>query len=142
MFFIPQEGKGKHRVNLRRVKSRSNDQEIRVRESVTRGEGISTPHVRSTLRYPLLLSILWVCKFYAYCLLLRECMQKKGEKNVGKIKLYSLGPYPNAYVSFLRNQSYRSSAHMFLFVLCFLWTMLIMPSATARSLETYVLAQK
>ena len=71
-----------------------------------------------------------------------ECMQKEGEKNVGKIKLYSLGPYPNAYVSFLRNQSYRSSAHMFLFVLCFLWTMLIPPSAAARPLETYVLVQK
>ena len=41
----------------------------RVRESVTRGEGISTPHARSTLRYPLLLSILWVCLIYAYCLL-------------------------------------------------------------------------
>ena len=69
-------------------------------------------------------------------------MQKKGEKNVGKIKLWSLGPYPNAYVSFLSNQSFCSSAHMFLFILCFLWTMLIPPSAAARPLETYALAQK
>ena len=45
-----------------------------------------------------------------------KCMQKKGEKNVGKIKFCSLGPYPNAYVSVLRNQSYRSSAHMFFLV--------------------------
>ena len=49
-----------------------------------------------------------------------ECMQKKEEKNVGKIKLCSLGPYPNAYVSFLRNHSYRSSAHMFLLVVFFM----------------------
>ena len=62
-------------------------------------------------QYPLLLSIFWVCLIYAYCLLLLrgECMQKKGEKNVGKIKLCSFGPYPNAYVSLLRNQSSCSS---------------------------------
>ena len=61
----------------------------RVRESITRGEGISTPHARSTLRYPLLLSILWVCLIYAYCLLLLkgECMQKKGEKKCRENKI-------------------------------------------------------
>ena len=69
-------------------------------------------------------------------------MQNKGEKNVWKIKLYLLGPCHNAYISFLRNQSYHSSAHMFLFVLFFLWTMLIPPSAAARPLETYALAHK
>ena len=33
--------------------------------------------------------------------------------NVGKIKLCSLGPYPNTYVSVSRNQSYRSSTLYF-----------------------------
>ena len=61
----------------------------RVRESVTQGEGISTPHARSTLRYPLLLSnLMGVVKTYVYGLKLkRECMRKKKkENNVGKIK--------------------------------------------------------
>ena len=61
----------------------------RVRESVTRGEGISTPHARSTLRYPLLLSnLMGVVKSYVYGLKLkRECMRKEEENNVGKIKV-------------------------------------------------------
>ena len=37
-------------------------------------------------------------------------MQNKREKNVGKIRLCSFGPYPDAYVSLLRNQSSRSLA--------------------------------
>ena len=90
----------------------------------------------------LVVYLMGVSKLYLLFTTEEECMQEKGEKNVGKVKLYSLGTYPNAYVSFLRNQSYRSSAHIFLFVLCFLWTMLISPSAAARPLETYALAQK
>ena len=48
--FIPKEGKETLRVNLEKTWSR--DQRERVRESVTQGEGISTPHVRRTRRDP------------------------------------------------------------------------------------------
>ena len=60
----------------------------RVRESVTRGEGVSTQRSRSTLWYPLLLSnLMCVVKSYVYGLKLKgECMREKGN-NVGKIKV-------------------------------------------------------
>src|SRR4051812_13973452 len=61
--FIPREGKGKHRVKPINKQTKVYDLEKRVRESVTQGEGISTPHVRRTRRDPLLLVVnLWVLR--------------------------------------------------------------------------------
>ena len=54
------------------------------------GEGISTPHARSTLRYPLLLSnLMGVVKSYVYGLKQKKGMHAKEtkENNVGKIKV-------------------------------------------------------
>src|SRR3954466_9632863 len=45
-----------------KTKQRSHDQRKRVRESVTRGEGISTPRAHRTRWYPRLCLNLWVCK--------------------------------------------------------------------------------
>src|SRR4051812_29948293 len=45
-----------------KTKQRSHDQRKRVRESVTRGEGMSTPHAHRTRWYPRLCLNLWVCK--------------------------------------------------------------------------------
>ena len=53
--FIPPKGKGKHQENLKKGEITVFRPRDRVRESVTRVEGISTPHARSTLRYLLLL---------------------------------------------------------------------------------------
>ena len=79
MSFIPSKGNGKHRENLKRDEVTVLRPRDQVRDFVTRGEGISTPRARSTVRYPLLLSILWVCLIYTYLfiILLGECMQKK-----------------------------------------------------------------
>src|SRR3954468_21240296 len=88
-----------------KTKQRSRDQRKRVRESVTRGEGISTPHAHRTRWYPRMCLNLWVCNksTLIWTKMNAECREKKG--------LCSHGPYPAAYVSVLRNQSYRSSAN-------------------------------
>src|SRR3954464_10973728 len=97
-----------------KTKQRSHDQRKRVRESVTRGEGVSTPSAHRTRWYPRMCLNLWVCNksTLIWTKMNAECREKKG--------LNSHGPYPAAYVSVLRNQRYRSSANYFLFVLCFL----------------------
>ena len=95
--FIPPKGKGKHRENLKRGEITVFRPRDQVRESVTRGEGISTPHARSTLWYPLLLSnLMGVVKSYVYGLKLkRECMRKKRRKQCRENKSCArLGPTP------------------------------------------------
>ena len=67
-----------------------------------RGEGISIPRARSTLRYPLLLSkLMGVVKSYVCGLKLkRECMPKK-RKQCRENKSYArLGPTPLATYPF------------------------------------------
>src|SRR4051812_17991353 len=88
-----------------KTKQRSHDQRKRVRESVTRGEGTSTPRAHRTRWYPRMCLNLWVCNksMLIWTKMNAECREKKG--------LCSHGPYPAAYVSVLQNQSYRSSAN-------------------------------
>src|SRR3954470_4601007 len=45
-----------------KTKQRSHDQRKKVRESITRGEGISIPRAHRTRWYPRLCLKLWVCK--------------------------------------------------------------------------------
>src|SRR3954462_11033365 len=88
-----------------KTKQRSHDQRKRVRESVTRGEGMSTPRAHRTRWYPRLCLKLWVShkSTLIWTTMNAECREKK--------RLCSHGPYPAAFVSFLQNQSYRSSAN-------------------------------
>ena len=55
--FIPREGKETPHKPEGRIKRGHRDQEKRVRESVTYGEGVSPPHFCSTLQGPRLLCL-------------------------------------------------------------------------------------
>ncbi|KAI5446163.1 hypothetical protein KIW84_014134 [Lathyrus oleraceus] len=101
--FIQKEGRETLRVNLEKAWSR--DQRERDRESVTQGEGISTPHVRRTRRGP---------RSKRKKRLLKQTSHTHTEDNTGGGKEERLArtsrPMPT-YLVWNENQSCRSSAH-------------------------------
>src|SRR4051812_8170433 len=76
-----------------KTKQLSHNQRKRVRESVTRGEGASTPRAHCTRWYPRPCLNLWACKqtMLIWTKMNAKCREKK--------ELCSHGPYPASYVS-------------------------------------------